>query len=116
MDKGGDAAAGDEAYPCPFKGVIEVITRKWTCQIIAMLGNYQALRYSEIMKELEGISPRTLAYRLKELESAGLILRKSFNEIPPRVEYSLTKDGMELRELMKPMMKWATSRANAKKM
>lgn len=115
MENVGDARAVDETYPCPFKGVIEVITKKWTCQIIAMLGNYGTLRYSEIMKKLEGISPRTLAYRLKELESAGLIKRRSFNEIPPRVEYSLTKDGMELRELMKPMMKWATSRTNAKK-
>ena len=111
MGKEGDARAGGGTYPCPFKGVIEIITKKWTCQIMAMLGNYKALRYGEIMKELKRISPRTLAYRLKELESAGLIERKSFNEIPPRVEYSLTKDGMELIELMKPMMKWAISRA-----
>lgn len=112
MVKESAAGVGDEVYPCPFKGVIEVITRKWTCQIIAMLGNYEALRYGEMMKKLRGISPRTLAYRLKELESAGLIRRRSFAEIPPRVEYSLMKDGMELRELMKPMMRWATSRAN----
>ena len=114
IGRGGDARAVDEVYPCPFEGVIEVITKKWTCQIIAMLGDYRVLRYSEIMKKLKGISPRTLVNRLKELESAGLIMRKAFNEIPPRVEYSLTKDGMELRELMKPMMKWATSRANEK--
>jgi len=114
MGKRGGARAGDEVYPCPFKGVIEVIMKKWTCQMIAMLGNYKTLRYTEILKGLKGISPRTLANRLKELESAALIRRKSFNEIPPRVEYSLTKDGMELRELMKPMMKWAKSRASAK--
>ena len=106
----GVARVADDDYPCPFKGVIEVITKKWTCQIIAMLSNHEALRYSEIMKKLKGISPRTLANRLKELESAGLINRKSFAEIPPRVEYSLTKDGKELRELMKPMMEWAESR------
>lgn len=76
-----------------------------------MLSDHEALRYGEIMKRLEGINPRTLANRLKELESEGLIHRKAFAEIPPRVEYSLTEDGMELRELMKPLMKWATSRA-----
>ena len=114
IGKGGDARVGDEVYPCPFEGVIEIISKKWTCQIIAMLGDYKALRHGEIMKKLEGISPRTLAYRLKKLESLGLIVRESFNEIPPRVEYSLTKDGMELRELMKPVMKWVASRAKAK--
>jgi len=105
--------SGGDDYPCPFKGAIEVITKKWTCQIIAMLGNYRSLRYGEIMERLNGISPRTLAYRLRELESTGLVDRRSCNEIPPRVEYSLTKDGMELRELMRPMMEWAGSRAKS---
>jgi DNA-binding HxlR family transcriptional regulator len=110
MKEEGDAGARGEKYPCPLKGAIEIITKKWTCQIISLLGNYKSLRYTEILEELEGISPRTLSYRLKELESAALINRRSFNEIPPRVEYSLTGDGVELRELMKPIMEWATLR------
>lgn len=110
MEEEGDAGARGERYPCPLKGAIEIITKKWTCQIISLLGNYKSLRYTEILEEFEGISPRTLSYRLKELESAALINRKSFNEIPPRVEYSLTGEGVELRELMKPIMEWATLR------
>ncbi len=112
MRKNNEAREGDEDYPCPFRGVIDVITKKWTCQIIAMLSEHEALRYGEIMKKLEGISPRTLSNRLKELESSALINRESYAEIPPRVEYSLTKDGKELRELMRPMMQWAKSRSN----
>ena len=112
MGKSDESRVRDEDYPCPFEGVIDVITKKWTCQIIAMLSEHEALRYGEIMSKLKGISPRTLSNRLKELESAALINRKSYAEIPPRVEYSLTKDGKELRELMKPMMGWAKSRGN----
>ena len=62
------------------------------------------------MKNLGTISPKTLSDRLKELEKAGLIIRESFAEIPPRVEYSLTKEGIELRNLMIPLIEWASKR------
>ena len=60
------------------------------------------------MKNLNGISPKTLTDRLKELKKSGLIIREIFAEIPPRVEYSLTQDGIELRDLMIPLMEWAS--------
>lgn len=59
------------------------------------------------MKELTGISPKTLTDRLKELTEAGLIKREIFTEIPPRVEYTLTQDGIEVRDAMLPLMEWA---------
>ena len=59
------------------------------------------------MRNIPGISPKTLTDRLKELEKAELIIRKSYPEIPPRVEYSLTQDGMEVRDAMLPLMEWA---------
>ncbi len=59
------------------------------------------------MKNLIGISPKTLTDRLKEQERAGLLKREFFAEIPPRVEYSLTKDGIEVRDAMLPLMEWA---------
>jgi DNA-binding HxlR family transcriptional regulator len=62
------------------------------------------------MENLKGISPKTLADRLKDLESSGLINREMFAEIPPRVEYSLTQDGIELRDLMIPLMEWASKK------
>lgn len=95
---------------CPLDGIINTISKKWTLQIIGMIGNHQKLRFSEIMKKLGKISPKTLADRLKELEMAGLIKREAFAEIPPRVEYSLTEDGLEIRDLMIPLMKWASRR------
>ena len=64
------------------------------------------------MKNLIGISPRTLSIRLKELENAELVNREYFAEIPPRVEYTLTEDGMEVREAIKPLMEWAHKKSN----
>jgi DNA-binding HxlR family transcriptional regulator len=67
------------------------------------------------MENLGNISPKTLSDRLKELEKAGLIKREVFAEIPPRVEYSLTQEGIEFRNLMIPLMEWAAKRVNVEK-
>ncbi len=64
------------------------------------------------MANLGNISPKTLADRLKELEKSGIIIREYFAEIPPKVEYSLTKDGMELRNSMIPLMEWVFKKEN----
>ncbi len=56
---------------------------------------------------------QTLANTLKQLQEEGLIKRESFSEIPPRVEYSLTKDGEGLREAIIPILQWAASRSNS---
>ena len=95
---------------CPLGGIIETISKKWALQIIATIGNYRKLRFTEIMEKLGDINPSSLTGRLKELETTGLIKREAFAEIPPRVEYSLTKDGKDLRKAVMPLMKWALSR------
>src|SRR3989337_287974 len=78
---------------CSSEGIMGILSKKWALLIISAIGNNQKMRYSELEKKLGEISPKTLADRLKELESASLIKRESFAEIPPRVEYSLTKEG-----------------------
>jgi len=67
------------------------------------------------MEELRGISPKTLSDTLKELQKESLIKREGFAEIPPRVEYSLTKDGLELRNSIIPLLKWAATRNSPSK-
>jgi len=96
---------------CPLEGIIDVISKKWALLVIAIIGNNHKLRFNEIMKNLEGISPKTLAGILKQLERSDLIKREAFAEIPPRVEYSLTRDGIELRNAIKPLMGWASARS-----
>ena len=95
---------------CPLEGIIDVISKKWALLIINAIGNHSSLRFNRLMEELRGISPKTLADTLKQLQDEGLLKRKSFAEIPPRVEYSLTKDGEGLREAVIPILKWAATR------
>ena len=100
---------------CPLKGIIDVISKKWALLIINAIGNYGRLRFNRLMEELHGISPKTLSDALKELQAEGLIKRESFAEIPPRVEYSLTKDGIELRRAIMPLLRWAATRNGVNK-
>jgi DNA-binding HxlR family transcriptional regulator len=100
---------------CPLEGIIDVISKKWALLIINSIGNYGSLRFNKLMEELRGISPKTLADTLKQLQNEGLLKRESFTEIPPRVEYSLTKDGRGLREAVVPILKWATTRQGSKR-
>lgn len=97
---------------CPLDGVIDTIGKKWGLLIINEIGNHGRLRYNKLMSELEGISPSTLASMLKDLEKEGLIKKELFREIPPRVEYSLSTRGKELREAIIPLIKWATKKGN----
>ena len=95
---------------CPLEGIIDIISKKWALLIINEIGNHKRIRYNHLMKELQDISPKTLADILKELGKYNLIKREAFNEIPPRVDYTLTKDGEKLREAIIPILQWAISR------
>ncbi len=95
---------------CPLDGIIDVISKKWSLLIINEIGNHKRIRYNNLMKELQGITPKTLADILKELVKHGLVMREPFNEIPSRVDYTLTHDGEQLREAIIPILQWAISR------
>lgn len=92
---------------CPLEGIIDVIGKKWSLLIVNAIGNHGKLRFNMLMQELGNISPKTLSDTLKELCAEGIIQRESFAEIPPRVEYSLTADGLELRKAIIPLLQWA---------
>lgn len=89
---------------CPIDTFINTVKGKRKCTIILHL--YQGKkRYSELVRLLTDISERMLTKQLKELEEDGLILRTVFPEVPPRVEYSLTQLGTEIRPILKTMYK-----------
>lgn len=94
---------------CPLEGVIDIISKKWALLIINEIGNHKRIRYNDLMKEIEGISPKTLSDTLKGLVKYKLVKRESFNEIPPRVDYALIKDGEDLRYAISPLLQWALS-------
>lgn len=99
---------------CSIEGIMGILSKKWALLIITTIGNHEVLRFSELEQKMEGISPKTLSDRLKDLEKAGLLKRETFSEIPPRVEYSLTKEGLELRNALIPLMKWALAKDSPK--
>jgi DNA-binding HxlR family transcriptional regulator len=106
---------GNHVCLCPLEGVIDVISKKWALLIVNAIGNNERLRFNALMQELNGISPKTLSDTLKQLEAERLIKREAFPEIPPRVEYSLTDDGTELRTSIIPLLGWAAKRTSSEK-
>lgn len=67
------------------------------------------VRFTQLQDRLD-VSPNTLSRRLDELETVGLVVRRSYDEIPPRVEYELTDDGRELAALLEPLVEWERER------
>ena len=96
---------------CFVEGTLDAISKKWSLLVINALGNHETLRYTELMSELEGISPKSLADTLAELCKQGLVRRESLAEIPPRVQYYLTRDGKQLREAIDPLLQWALTKS-----
>ena len=92
---------------CP--AVREVLNRvgdKWSVQIVALLGDGPR-RFNELRKSIEGLSQRMLTLTLRALERDGLVTRTVFPEIPPRVEYALTRLGVTLLEPITALAEWA---------
>ncbi len=85
----------------------KIITKRGTLEIlIPLCCTAEPVRYKQFRQALNGISSKTLAIRLKELEKSGVLDRLSYNEIPPRVEYKLTSKEQELVESMIDLLQW----------
>ena len=90
---------------CPVCATADLICGKWTILIIRDLAA-GCSRFCELERSLSGISPRTLSLRLRALEEEGIVLRRTFPEVPPRVEYTLTSKGMALLPLIEDMRRY----------
>jgi DNA-binding HxlR family transcriptional regulator len=91
-----------------------LVTKRGTLEIlIPLCCSTSPVRYKKFRETLKGFSSKTLAFRLHELEKSGVLERRSYNEIPPRVEYRLTPKGQELVEsiinILQRMRKWSTT-------
>jgi DNA-binding HxlR family transcriptional regulator len=89
-------------------------SKKWMLMVLTELYFHGTQRFNELLDNMRQISPKILSKRLKELEERELITRARFNEIPPRVEYSLTEKGRELVKSFKDIGKWAIRWENAR--
>ena len=92
---------------CHARDVLARIGDTWSVYVIHVLGADGTLRFNELRQEVDGISQRMLTVTLRGLERDGLIARKVFPEVPPRVEYSLTPLGATLRKLIRGLVAWA---------
>lgn len=92
----------DDSLVCPVAKTASIVSGKWTLLIIRDLTT-GTKRFSELERSLTGISPKTLSERLSALEGEGILQRKTYAEVPPKVEYSLTEKGQALFALIEDM-------------
>ncbi|MES2616765.1 MAG: helix-turn-helix domain-containing protein [Bacteroidota bacterium] len=104
----------NEDIACPITATLEYIGGRWKCIILYYLTSGKR-RFGEIAVRIPTISRKVLTQQLKELERDGLIIRKQFKEIPPRVEYSLTDLGKSLSSVFKEMSAWGKENVLSKR-
>jgi DNA-binding HxlR family transcriptional regulator len=95
---------------CPSRTVIDHVTSKWGVLVLVALDG-RTLRWGELRRSVEGISEKMLAQTLKTFEADGLVARHARPVIPPHVEYSLTPLGVELVDLLNPLLRWIVTHA-----
>ncbi len=93
------------AAQCPSRQILQHLTNRWgvLVMIVLMKGTK---RFSEIRREIDGISERMLTQTLQQLEQDGMLIRKSFNTVPPHVEYSLTEYGKQAGAKIADLVDW----------
>lgn len=92
---------------CPLEYGMELFGGKWNSRIICVLAALGTLRYSELRKQMGNITDAVLASTLKNLIANGIVERRSYDEIPPRVEYSLTECGKSVVPILQRICHWA---------
>ena len=95
-----------DGWHCPAETTLEFLSGKWRPMVIFWLMD-APLRFNELQRRLGAITHRTLSKTLKEMEADGLVRRKDYGEIPPRVDYGLTERGRSLKPVLEAMEEWA---------
>ena len=95
------------AENCPIRDILSRLSSKWAMLILITLDANEVMRFNDLQKSIGDISQRMLSVTLRTLEADGLIGRKAYPEIPPRVEYSLTPRGLSLIPHLEGLVGWA---------
>lgn len=98
-----------EPYVCGLDAAMDIVGGKWKALILWAL-NERTHRFGELKRTVPGVSEKMLAQQLRELESDGIVHREVFDEVPPRVEYSLTEVGVALNAALVPLGDWGDER------
>jgi len=96
----------EESTRCPYGRLLQILGKPHTLEILYSFGVESPQRFTKLQKSLD-IQPKTLSTRLQELVGFGILDRKSFNEIPPRVDYELTSKGEDLGGIFTELHTWS---------
>lgn len=94
---------------CPVQTCVQLVGSKWKLLIMRDLLLNKSMRFKELQRSVGGVSQKVLTANLREMEATGLVVRRVYPEVPPRVEYSLTEIGESLRPIMNAMWEWGES-------
>ena len=97
-------------YICGIDAALDVVSGKWKGLVLWELQAHGTRRYAELRRALHGVSEKMLTQHLRQMEEDGLISRKVYAEVPPRVEYTLTEMGAALNEALGPLGEWGRRR------
>jgi len=95
-----------EVYSAPFEYTLSIIGGKWKMILMFWLSKRRVMRYGELKKSVNGITHKMLSSQLKELEADNIIIRLEYHQVPPKVEYSLSKTGLSLMPILEEMCSW----------
>ncbi|MFC5748877.1 winged helix-turn-helix transcriptional regulator [Actinomadura rugatobispora] len=104
-DQGFDVTNWDTRADCEVRQILDRIADKWSLLVIALLDR-RSMRFTELRREIDGISQRMLARTLRHLERDGLVKRTVHPVVPPRVDYELTPLGADLHSTIKALVTW----------
>src|SRR5690242_17157665 len=99
-----------DGHVCGIDTAMEMIGGKWKVLILWALHEQPHRRFGELRRLLPGITEKVLASHLREMEADGIVHRTSYDEVPPRVEYSLTENGIALNTALEPLAAWGRER------
>jgi DNA-binding HxlR family transcriptional regulator len=100
------AQTSNQELKCPIQAIVDIIGGKWKLSILYHL--FQGTkRYGELKRLVPGATERMLTLQLRELEAFGIVQRTVYPEVPPKVEYSLTKLGLSLEPVLQTMLDWS---------
>ena len=93
------------ASACPSRQILQHLTSRWGALVLVTL-NSGTKRFSELRRSIDGVSERMLTKTLQELEADGMLIRKSYNTVPPQVDYTLTEFGAQASNKMFELVDW----------
>jgi DNA-binding HxlR family transcriptional regulator len=96
------------SYGCGLEAALDVVGGKWKVLVLWHL-SAGPRRFGELRRLVAGISEKMLIQQLREMACDGIVARKDFQEVPPRVEYALTDFGVSLREALRPLCEWGAT-------